>query len=132
MGFVRARTTRYTGPSRDVVDMVVERDGYCCVRCGGRITGHRGFSWSLHHRRGRDGLHDSHQPQNLITLHGASNVHSCHGAVHSHRGQAMDAGYSLSRIAGADPLLYAVLLHGERFVYLTADGRYADDPVVAS
>ncbi len=128
MSFVRTGRPRVTGPTPDVVELVLERDGHCCVVCSVRITGNRGFSWSLHHRRGRDGKPDSHLPPNLITVHGASNVHGCHGEIHRHKGDAMDAGYSLSRIAGADPLQYAVLLHGSRWVYLTATGEYSDDP----
>jgi hypothetical protein len=132
MGYVRTRA-RVTGPTPETVELVFNRDGGKCVRCMVHITGHRGFSWSLHHRRGRDGKPDSHEPQNLILVCGASNVHGCHGAIHSRRSEAQDAGWWLSRITGADPLQYAVLVGGgARWVYLTADCRYSDDPAVAS
>lgn len=117
------------GPSPETVELVVYRDGSRCVCCGVQVTGERGFGWSLHHRRGRDGKPDSHQPQNLITVCGGDNVTGCHGNVHSRRSESQPNGWWLSRIAGTDPLLVPVLVYrGSVFVYLTADGQYSDEP----
>lgn len=130
------RSYRPTGPSGEVVDAVLTRaarDGYPhCEVCGEKVGGERGVHWALHHRKGR-GLPDSHTPQNLILVHGAGNVDSCHGLIHRDRGEAQDSGWSISRNTPLDPLNVAILIHdGERWVYLTADGLYADDPPEAS
>lgn len=118
------------GPDEQTVDLVFERDSNCCICCGkGLSRDDRGWSWSLHHRRGRDGKPDSHMPQNLITVCGRDNVSWCHGRIHQRRSEAQLNGWWLSRIAGTDPLTVAVLVdHGSRWVYLTADGRYSDSP----
>lgn len=120
---------RRTGPTSAVVNRVLLRDGWRCIRCGEDIGGTRGWDWSLHHRRGRDGKPDSHEPQNLITVCGAGNVDRCHGFIHQHRGEAQENGWWLSRVAGADPLRYGILVAaGSRWCYLTATGEYHDEP----
>lgn len=109
--------------------MVLERDRGCCIRCGTELSGERGYGWSIHHRRGRDGRPDSHTPQNLIAVCGGDNMAGCHGRIHSYRSIAQANGWWLSRIAGTDPLTVAVLIeHESREVYLTADGDYSDGP----
>lgn len=116
------------GPTFDTVMAVLDRDSYRCVPCSAPIVGERGTTWALHHRKGR-GLPDSHEPQNLITVCGASNVDRCHGRIHGNRGEAQEFGWSISRNTSLDPVDVAVLVGGEtRYVYLTADGRYADNP----
>ena len=119
-----------SGPALEVVEMVVIRDHGCCVVCGEELQGERGWSWSIHHRRGRDGRPDSHMPQNLLSVCGADNVTGCHGRIHRHgKAEAQDNGWWLSRVAGTDPLRVAVLVdRGSRWVYLTADGRYSANP----
>lgn len=122
---------RRSGPTADVVLRVASRDGYRCVRCGKPLTGTRGVDWAIHHRRGRDDLPDSHQPQNLISVCGGDNVSGCHGYIHQHgKGEPQDNGWWISRLAvAADPLTIPVLVeHGSRWVYLAADGTYADNP----
>ena len=121
---------RRPGPPPEVVELVLFRDGNRCVCCGWpSACGIRGVTWSLHHRRGRDGRPDSHQPQNLITVCGGDNVTGCHGRIHQNRGEAQENGWWLSRIAGTDPLTVPVLVdHRSRWVYLAADGTYSDDP----
>jgi hypothetical protein len=42
-----------TGPHRDVVDLVLERDQHSCAWCGGCLWGDRGMDWSIGHRRPR-------------------------------------------------------------------------------
>jgi hypothetical protein len=119
---------RSTGPSSAVVDAVLERDGGC-VLCGEPLRGERGWGWSIHHRRGRDGKPDSHSVQNLIAVCGADNVSGCHGRIHGNRGEAQTNGWWISRVFPKDPLTVPLLVeHGSRWVYLSADGRYSDSP----
>ena len=120
---------RPAGPTPEIVAWVFDRDRRRCVVCGWRLSGARGLDWSIHHRRGRDGRPDSHQPQNLIAVCGGDNVTGCHGRIHQRRSEAQPNGWWLSRIAGTDPLTVPVLVErGSRWVYLTADGEYADVP----
>ena len=117
---------RYTGPSSACVNLVLARDGWKCVRCGEDIGGDRGLEWVVHHRRPR-GLGgtrrtDTNSPINLLTL-----CSGCHVHVESHRGEALSNGWLVPQIA--DPATIGVLVeHGSRFTYLSADGRYSDDP----
>lgn len=102
-----------------------------CEVCGDPIFGDRGWDWSLHHRRGRDGKPDSHQPQNLLLVHGRDNVSSCHGRIHRNReGESRTKGWLISRNGiVTDPLVVPALLCGESaWVHLGEDGRYEDSP----
>ena len=123
-----SRRVRSTGPDAETVALVVYRDRGCIV-CGGPLSGERGIDWSIHHRRGRDGKPDSHQPQNLIAVCGGDNVTGCHGRIHSRRSEAQPNGWWLSRVAGEDPLTVPLLMeHESRWVYLTESGAYTDNP----
>lgn len=118
-----------TGPDRETVMLVLHRDGYRCVVCSAPCQGERGWLWSLHHRRGRDGKPDSHSPQNLITVCGGSNVDRCHGRIHARRFEADACGWWISRnqSGGTDPLRRPVLVErGTRWVLLGTDGEYHD------
>lgn len=110
------------------------RDGKpCCEVCGDPLYGLRGESWALHHRRFRDGRPDQHDPENLLAVHGASNVDRCHGRIHGSKTDAMVAGWSVTRHGNADPALIPVLIdNGARRVYLGADCYYDDPPEVLS
>lgn len=115
---VLARATR----EHDVV-------GIHCEVCGTPVHGERGIHWALHHRRFRDGRPDSHTPQNTLVVHGADNQSSCHGVIHRDKTAAMENGWAITRHGDADPLTVPVLIDGgSRLVWLTADGRYSDDP----
>jgi hypothetical protein len=116
-----------SGPTLAIVQRVVLRDGGRCVCCRNPLEGERGFGWSIHHRRGRDGKPDSHQPQNLLSVCGGDNVTGCHGRIHSRRSEAQPNGWWLSRIAGTDPLAVPVLV-GARLLYLTAEGGTSEEP----
>lgn len=118
-----------TGPTLEIVQRVVLRDGGRCICCGEPLEGERGYGWSIHHRRGRDGKPDSHMPQNLMSVCGGDNVTGCHGRIHSRRSEAQPNGWWLSRIAGTDPLTVPLLVDRESaWKYLTNDARYSDDP----
>lgn len=119
-----------TGPDFDTVMLVLARHGYRCTRCDMPIAGERGRDWSLQHRRpramGGSRAEDTNAPQNLIPLDGSGST-GCHGHVESHRAEALTFGWLLPQ--GADPLQHAVLIeHGSRFVYLDAEGGFADNP----
>jgi len=123
----------------DVVEAVLERaslQGFLgCEVCGDSITGERGWDWSLHHRRGRDGKPDSHMPQNLLLVHGASNVDACHGRIHRNReGESRLRGWLIGRNSiPSDPLLVPALLCAESaWCYLDDLGGYADNPPVVT
>lgn len=125
------------GVTAEVTELVVRRAMrrgiVCCEVCGDPVWADRGLWWSLHHRRYRDGQPDSHQPQNLILVHGASNVDLCHGVVHDSKAEAITEGWSITRhpVGGryVDPLTVPVTIdRGSRVVYFTADGTYADSP----
>lgn len=113
------------GPSGEVVEAVVERDRYSCVRCGYGIgPNERGRRWSLHHRlRRSQGV--EHTVQNLIVLCGGSEAPGCHGWVHGNPDEARAAGWLLR--GRMEPLAVAVWIPLEaRRVYLDADGLYRD------
>jgi len=128
---------RRTGAPSDVVDAVLSRattdEGvHVCEVCGDPITGERGWDWSLHHRRGRDGKPDSHLPQNLLLVHGRDNVTACHGRIHRNReGESRYNGWLISRNGiVSDPLVIPVLLFGQSaWVYLTDVDSYSESPV---
>ena len=80
-----------------------------CEVCGWVLIGERGLAWSVHHRRFRDGRPDSHLPQNLLVVHGASNVDRCHGRIHGDKREAIANGWAISRHGAADPLDVPVL-----------------------
>lgn len=123
------RHPRPKGPSLEIVQLVLERDDGRCLACSIELYGERAFNWSIHHRRGRDGRVDSNAPQNLVLLCGADNVTGCHGWAHQRASESRPAGYLLSRIASTDPLTVPILVaNGSRWLYLTADGHYVDNP----
>lgn len=118
-----------TGPDAKLILARDSVDGVpCCTRCGEQLGPIRGWDYSIHHRRRRDGKPDTHSPQNCVAVCGASNYDGCHGWTHSCRSESQPAGFWLSRVAGDNPLLIPILLRGERWVYLTADGGYSDNP----
>lgn len=91
-----------TGPSREVVDLVLERDHYSCAWCGGELWGERGRDWSIGHRRprrkGGDPRPDTNLPSNLVALHG-DGVTGCHGEIERERDRAEQVGFLLTATA---------------------------------
>lgn len=120
---------RDTGPDEETVAGLFERDGWRCGKCGGAITGTRGWDWSVSHRRprraGGDPRPDTNLPSNLELLHGSATT-LCHGDVESHRGDAYLSGHLLhdGDVPSQEPVNHAV--HG--WVYLTDDGRVEQAP----
>lgn len=128
-----SRRRRAGGPTKTVVTVVLARscrDGRpCCEVCGQPLSGERGYDWSLHHRRGRDGSAGEHDAANLLAVCGGSNVDRCHGRIHAGRPAAETNGWSISRNSPADPLTVALVVdNGKRRVLFTADGGYLEQP----
>jgi hypothetical protein len=109
----------------ETVMLVLHRDGYRCVRCSAPIEGPRGEDWSAHHRkpRGRGG---DNSPSNIVALCGSGTT-GCHGFVESYRAEAYVKGWLVH--THHDPVRVPVLVDREsRWVHLTVDGQYCDNP----
>jgi len=116
------RTRRKTGPTDMTRQVVLERCGGYCERCGRNLSG---AAVSVHHRRPRraGGTSDPavNTAANLAILCG-SGVTGCHGEVESHRTQGYADGWLLH--AGQDPAQVPVRLRGGPLMMLTVDGGY--------
>lgn len=127
------RHPKPTGPDAFTVARALARamrgDVLCCEVCAEPLFGQRGLSWSIHHRRGREGSRTDNGVANLLVVDGADNVSGCHGRIHSRRSESRPAGWWLSRGVGEDPRTVPVLIdNGSRVVYFGDDGRYYDAP----
>lgn len=80
------RRYRYTGPNANTRALVLQRDDYRCIICGGLTT-------QLHHRKPRS-RGGGNSPANLILLCGSGTA-GCHGFVESRREESYDHGYLL-------------------------------------
>lgn len=120
-----ARRAKATGPDPDVVDAVYERAGWSCEVCTAGVGDRRGVDHHLHHRRpramGGSSRTDTNLPSNLLLL-----CPDCHRDIESHRAVALSMGWIVPQ--GTDPATVAVLVQRDRWVYLTVNGRYSDDP----
>jgi 5-methylcytosine-specific restriction endonuclease McrA len=114
-----------TGPSPDVVEAVYERAQHSCEICTCAVGPRRGDDHHIHHRRpralGGTKREDTNLPSNLMLL-----CPSCHADVESNRGEAQAVGWLLRQ--NDDPAAVAVLVQRDRWVYLTVDATYSDDP----
>jgi 5-methylcytosine-specific restriction enzyme A len=122
---VRART----GPAREVVGLVYERAQYACELCLVPVGPRRGVEHHLHHRRprraGGTARPDANGAANLLLVDP-----SCHEVLETRRADAYAGGWLLHD--RQNPARTPVLIGAERWVYLTADGRYvAELPEVA-
>jgi 5-methylcytosine-specific restriction protein A len=119
---MRTRVRR-TGPSDEVVDLVLERAQHSCEMCTVALRPRRGVDWHCHHRRARrmggSQLPDTNLPQNLLVL-----CPSCHELVESERTAAYAGGWLVRQ--NQDPLKVRVLIGAAVWVLLTADGEYFD------
>lgn len=119
------RRYKATGPASDVVDAVYERANWSCEVCTEGVGDRRGIDHHIHHRRpraaGGSKRPDTNLPSNLLLL-----CPTCHDQIESHRALAQSMGWIV--VQAADPTTVAVLVQRDRWVYLTVDGRYSDDP----
>lgn len=118
-----------TGPTDEIVEAALERAGFSCMICDHMLGDRRGTDWCVQHRRPR-GKGGTRWPgvnllSNLGILCGSATT-GCHGEVESRRADALDDGW-LVKWPG-DPATISLLLHRERWVYLTNDGHYSDNP----
>lgn len=114
------RPPRDTGPSVATRQLIKERAGGCCERCGKTITGDH----SIHHRkpRGMGGTRDpkANSPANLVLLCGsATTPDGCHTGVERFRESAITTGYIVSR--SADPELIPIKM-ASGWWFLRPDG----------
>lgn len=92
-----------SAPTRKLTDLVDERDGYSCTRCGKSLHVTDG---SRHHRMRR---HDGgHRASNLILLCGSGTT-GCHGWAHNHPESARAEGIIVPANGRALPELIPVL-----------------------
>jgi len=112
----KRRRVRDTGPSPAVRKLVLDRDGFLCVRCGISVAGR---PRSIHHRIRRSQC-GSNAPENLITL-----CPGCHGWVHGNIAEARASGWLL--LGTGDPAAEGVLYaseHGSGMtLWLTRAGK---------
>lgn len=89
------KAPKNTGPSRAVVDLVLERDMHSCVVCANNLHGTRGRDWSIQHRdpRGMGGTSrpEVNRPSNLLTVCGSGTT-GCHGWLEARRVEAEEMG----------------------------------------
>lgn len=120
-----ARRYNATGPVPAVVEAVYERAGWSCEVCTEGVGDRRGVDHHIHHRRpraaGGSKRPDTNLPPNLLLL-----CPDCHAQIESHRAVAQSMGWLV--VQAANPADVAVLMQRDRWVYLTADGRYSDEP----
>lgn len=123
-----SRRYKATGPAQDVVELVLERAQYACEVRGCMVGDRRGVDWSIHHRlprrMGGTKRPEVNQPPALIVACGSGTT-GCHGWIEARRAEAYDMGLLLH--AGDDPAQVPVELT-VGLVWLTADGRYSDEP----
>lgn len=114
---------RDTGFPPWVAEVIVERDGGCCARCGLAVTHlERGFAWSIHHRRPRKsgGNRDAWINE---TANGVVLCTACHTKIESDRGIAYDTGWLIRmgiQRPDTTPLVHARF----GYVYLDNQGGY--------
>lgn len=113
---------RYTGPSEQTINVVLVRDGWCCVRCGENV---HPYPYQIHHRRprgmGGTSLSAGNYPSNLLTL-----CLPCHAYIESNRREAYSKGWLVGRHV-ADPSTIPCLVdHESAWKYLSSG--YSDNP----
>lgn len=103
--------------SREVVDLILDRDMHSCVRCGMGVGAARGLDFSVQHRRARGAggtaLVDAALAANGIILCGSATSPHCHFAVEQRRSEDRVAGYWVRSLTDGKPtdLTTTPLLH---------------------
>ena len=99
-------------------DLVYQRDGQSCVRCGVYANG-----GSIHHRkaRGMGGTRNPliDMPAALLLLCGSGTT-GCHGWVESHRTKSLGQGFLLRDVALAE-VIPVVTVFGPRYFTNSGD-----------
>ena len=115
------RKTAATDETRDIVLM---RAKFRCEICGSPL-----MQMSIHHRKPRrmGGTRDPeiNSAANLMAVCGSGTT-GCHGWLESHRAEAKEKGYLVSQ--WDEPSKVAVLILGQKFLYLDAEGGYLPNP----
>lgn len=125
--------------SGEVVELIWNRDGGCCVKCGhpqdrerrGDVAG----GWSIQHREARGRSGSKGRPHLALASNGAilcgTGTTGCHGEVEADLEKAREQGYSVSALGirrPADvPMLHA--LFGR--VWLDDKGGWSTEPPTA-
>jgi 5-methylcytosine-specific restriction protein A len=118
---------RDTGPSRDVRELVLERDDYTCACCGHSVLY---GPYSLQHRvaRGMGGTSDQaiNRPSNLVTLCGsATSPGGCHLACEKRDPILLSLGFWLRRNEDPAQVPVAHAVHGWAFLLDDGTVRHA-------
>ncbi|NGO67014.1 HNH endonuclease [Streptomyces boncukensis] len=104
---------RRTGPSETVRELVYQRDGGQCARCGSAHL------LTIHHRvnRGMGGAREAwiNRPENLLMA-----CTTCNGWFEDHPGESYEAGWKVRRPQRPDEV--PVRYPGGRLYRLTRDG----------
>jgi hypothetical protein len=107
-------------PTRKTCNLVDERDGCCCVRCGKSL--YSALTFSRHHRLMRShafpGLHGT---SNLILLCGSGTT-GCHGWVHAHPSESYRNGWLVRSTNYPDEM--PVMDHRHGWVLLDDEGHW--------
>lgn len=105
--------------------LVWDRAGGACDRCGRPITGEH----SVHHRlpRRAGGRQDAHTAANCVLLCGSGTT-LCHGRVESHRAEAYTQGF-LIHDGVQRPEDVPILRHGAEWVHPRAEGWTPAQPL---
>jgi hypothetical protein len=108
-------------PSRKTCQLVDERDGYCCVRCGKSL--YSALAFSRHHRRMRShSFPGLHLPANVIDVCG-SGSEGCHGYIHQHPAESYEKGWLVHSWEDR-PETMPVLTANHGWVLLDNDGNW--------
>ena len=117
-----------TGPDARTRKIILERDGWTCVRCG-KPCGPGVAPYSLQHRVAR-GVGGGNDLFNLILLDGSA-LTECHGEVESRKYPAdLTRGYRLEswQNPAIEPVAYFDQDYGHVLAWLDADGGMSFDP----
>ncbi len=104
----------------DQREQILDRDGWCCARCGISIMGRL---YSIQHRqaRGMGGRKGANTIANGVTMCGTGTT-GCHGWAESHPAQARETGWSIRTISMDDPEQIPLTDLRGRVFFLTDDG----------